>query len=151
MEEQQEILDLVLRGASPAAACLRLNVSFDRLYRTLEADPEFRRRWDELLEMLSQNVAAALYQTALKGNVTAQTFFLRSLPPRDWTAVSSAASPDDDLSQLSDEELERRIRALEPSGTDASGSGTGPSTDVPEPGRVSPSGANPDGGSAPVE
>ena len=44
----------------------------------------FRKRMDRVPDLLSQNVAASLYQAAMKGSVTAQTFYLKNLPPPEW-------------------------------------------------------------------
>lgn len=49
----------------------------------------FRKRMDRVPDLLSQNVAASLYQAAMKGSVTAQTFYLKNLPPPEWDAEAT--------------------------------------------------------------
>ena len=48
------------------------------------ADPDFQSRLTRSQQTLSQNVAAALYRSAMEGSVAAQTFYLRHLPPPEW-------------------------------------------------------------------
>lgn len=58
----------------------------------MDQSAAFRKRMDRVPDLLSQNVAASLYQAAMKGSVTAQTFYLKNLPPPEWDA---AAAEDD--------------------------------------------------------
>lgn len=83
-KQQDEYLTLLTRGASPAAACQKLGVSITAVLVTMEQSPKFRGRATAVSDVLSQNVAAQLYQTAMKGSVTAQTFYLRNQPPPEW-------------------------------------------------------------------
>jgi len=114
--EQAEYLSLLGRGASPAVACRQLLVELDELAITLEEFPRFAARVRRVTELLSQNVAAALYRSALEGNVTAQSCYLRHVTPPEWL---NAAHADDslaklqlELSSLADEELELRQQQL---------------------------------------
>ena len=50
----------------------------------MDESAAFRKRMDRVPDLLSQNVAASLYQAAMKGSVTAQTFYLKNLPPPEW-------------------------------------------------------------------
>ncbi len=95
---------LLLRGASPAAACAQLGIAPQEFLTWLD-DPEFRRRIAQSQDILSQNVAAALYRSAMEGSVSAQTFYLRHLPPPEWSLVASAQKAGEPLNQLSDDEL----------------------------------------------
>ncbi|MFO1005118.1 MAG: hypothetical protein U0929_04095 [Planctomycetaceae bacterium] len=52
----------------------------------MDQSAAFRKRMDRVPDLLSQNVAASLYQAAMKGSVTAQTFYLKNLPPPEWDA-----------------------------------------------------------------
>lgn len=71
-------------GASPAAACQKVGVSITAVLVTMDQSTAFRKRMDRVPDLLSQNVAASLYQAAMKGSVTAQTFYLKNLPPPEW-------------------------------------------------------------------
>jgi hypothetical protein len=107
-KQQDEYLTLLTKGASAAAACQKLGISITALLVTMEQSPKFRTRATAVSDVLSQNVAAQLYQTAMKGSVTAQTFYLRNQPPPEWpedgeasTAPAGKADPGD----ISDERL----------------------------------------------
>ncbi|MFG0331861.1 MAG: hypothetical protein ACF8TS_00740 [Maioricimonas sp. JB049] len=107
--EQEEYLQLMLRGASPAAACLQLGLPVGNILRTMERQPEFRERLRQVRELLSQNVAAALYRAAMEGSVSAQSFYLKNQPPPEWPQPDEANSDLDDT--MSNDELLDRCRA----------------------------------------
>lgn len=110
-EEQDEYLHLLSRGASPAAACLQLNLSVLGVLNQITTDESFRNRIDQIHNVLSQNVAAALYRSAMEGSVSAQTFFLKNCPPPEWPGPEiSPSGPVDDLDQLSDAEIQELMR-----------------------------------------
>ena len=74
----------------------------------MEQSSKFRTRAVGVSDVLSQNVAAQLYQTAMKGSVTAQTFYLRNQPPPEWPddeEASSAPAEKADPGDISDERL----------------------------------------------
>jgi hypothetical protein len=75
-------------------------------FREWSADPEFQARLTQSQAVLSQNVAAALYRSAMEGSVSAQTFYLKHLPPPEWPAVEATA-PDlpEHLTHLTNAEL----------------------------------------------
>ncbi|MCA8993397.1 MAG: hypothetical protein KDA88_15520 [Planctomycetaceae bacterium] len=105
---QREYLQLLARGASPAAACMQLNLSVTVVLNRITTDETFRDRLDQIHNVLSQNVAAALYRSAMEGSVSAQTFFLKNCPPPEWPGEDAARlGVDDGLDELSDEELRR--------------------------------------------
>ena len=105
-KQQDEYLTLLTKGASPAAACQKLGVSITAVLVTLEQSTKFRTRAIGVSDVLSQNVAAQLYQTAMKGSVTAQTFYLRNQPPPEWPSEEEEAAVSPDLATLSTAELE---------------------------------------------
>ena len=82
--QQTEYIRLLTLGASPAAACHKVGVSITAVLVTMDESAAFRKRMDRVPDLLSQNVAASLYQAAMKGSVTAQTFYLKNLPPPEW-------------------------------------------------------------------
>jgi hypothetical protein len=105
--QQDEYLTLLTKGASPAAACQKLEVSITAVLVTMEQSPKFHQRATAVSDVLSQNVAAQLYQTAMKGSVTAQTFYLRNQPPPEWPGDDTGEKAEDSESSLdiSDERL----------------------------------------------
>ncbi|MGE0378147.1 MAG: hypothetical protein AB7I48_22660 [Planctomycetaceae bacterium] len=104
-------LHLLTRGASPAAACGQLGVSVLDVLATIEQDDAFHRRLEQVNVLLSQNVAAALYRSAMEGSVSAQTFFLKNQPPPNWQPDESDESADCPLDRMSDDELVAFCRA----------------------------------------
>jgi len=115
-QQQQLVLQLLLRGASPAGACQQLGVSAFTFARTFRDDQHFRKRVEEVQQMLGQNVASALYRAALEGNVSAQTFWLKTKPPPGWQTdhpeTDQPRTFDDFFDQLSDHELLELARAM---------------------------------------
>ncbi len=94
--------------ASPAAACVQLNLSVTVVLNCITTDETFRDRLDQIHNVLSQNVAAALYRSAMEGSVSAQTFFLKNCPPPEWPGdEAQRLTIDDGLDELSDDELRR--------------------------------------------
>ena len=109
-EQQREYLDLLLRGASPAVACQQLNVDLSAVVELMAEDDEFRMKADAVYDALSQNVAARLYQEAMKGSVPAMSQWLKNRPPPEWPDHASASRSDSSLDVISDEELIRLAR-----------------------------------------
>ncbi len=103
-DEQDAILDLLSRGASPAVACRQIGRSLAEFFRTAEEHDGFRQRLDTVEISLAQNIAAALYKAAMEGSVTAQTFWLRNNPPPGWNPGDQKVT-NDDLEKLSLAEL----------------------------------------------
>ena len=106
-DQQREYLDLLLRGASPAAACQQLNIDLFAVVELLADDDEFRLKTDAVYDALSQNVAARLYQEAMKGSVPAMSQWLKNRPPPEWPDHAAASLSNSPLEVLSDEELIR--------------------------------------------
>lgn len=113
---QQAVIDLLFRGASPAAACGQLGVPVETLLRTINDDPEFARRTGDVTSVLSGNVMAMLYRTAMDGNVSAQSSWLKLFPPATWQQTSpDPTTPlnfDETLEELSNDELVELAHAL---------------------------------------
>lgn len=131
--QRELLLGLLLRGASPAAACAQLGLSADDFHLWL-ADDFFREQLERSQHLLSRNVAAALYRSAMEGSVSAQTFYLKHLPPPEWPSTADTPVPADNLDTLPDDELLDRCRSL---GLDLPPSpvgGDGPPADAPQPG-----------------
>lgn len=109
-DEQQQVWSYLVKGASPQLACRELGLSLRRFWTTLDRDPQFAIAMEHLFRTLSHNVLAALYQRAMKGDKTAQQYWLRTMPP--FTGPNSSITEmNDDLTGLSDAELFDRARA----------------------------------------
>lgn len=111
--QQNQVLEWMLKGAGPGQACLQLGVTVDQFWDTLQDDPAFAAALQKLFDTLSQNVLAALYQSAMKGNASAQQFWLKQRPATHWTTVVPDADEDasHSLSRLSDDQLVDECRA----------------------------------------
>ena len=109
--QQQLYLHVLTLGASPSSACGKVGITPLDVLRTIDGDAKFREQIDQVTVLLSQNVAAALYRSAMEGSVSAQTFFLKNKPPPDWQAEDEPELTADRLKGLSDEELLNRCRA----------------------------------------
>lgn len=114
---QQELyLHVLTLGASPTSACGKIGITAVDVLKTIDLDETFREQVDRVNLLLSQNVAAALYRSAMEGSVSAQTFFLKNKPPPDWQAEEDTELTREYLEELSDEEFVDLCRAsgLEP-------------------------------------
>ncbi|WP_437206740.1 hypothetical protein [Planctomicrobium sp. SH664] len=112
-EQQSQYLQLLARGASPAAACLQLGISPLSVTSLTEDDDSFRSSLAGIQRLMSENVAAALYRAAMEGSVAAQTFYLKNQPPPEWPAAEcDAATPG--IDELTDDELIAKIKQAAP-------------------------------------
>jgi hypothetical protein len=115
-DQQQLLLALLLKGASPLGACQQLGLSIADYLRTRRDDEAFRQQTDLVYQLLAQNVVAALYKAAMQGNVTAQSCWLRSNPPPGWNPeppeTDQPRTFDHFFDQLSDHELLELARAM---------------------------------------
>ncbi|WP_437185714.1 hypothetical protein SH668x_002829 [Planctomicrobium sp. SH668] len=133
---QSSYLHLLTRGASPAVACQQLGLSLVTVAQSLEANSQFRGLWERVNELLSQNVAAALYRSAMEGSVSAQTFYLKNKPPPEWPSESH--SPTTLADEITDDELIEQFRKEAPlllaqlATQDSSEEGSRTSRDIPE-------------------
>ena len=109
--QQEQYLDLLARGASSLAACERLGVSAVDVQATLERDDVFRERHALAQALLRQNVATALYRSAMKNNVSAQTSFLKNQPPPHGKDRDASAADSSPYEHMSDEEFFAFCRA----------------------------------------
>lgn len=115
-EERDEYLEMLSRGASPLGICREMELSPGSVARTLAEGKGFREQCDQMARFLDQNVETAVYLAAMKGNVSAQTLWLRHRPAPGWggLAAEGGAGVGDDADlweRLTDEELVERARA----------------------------------------
>jgi|SRR5690606_20961802 len=110
IEQQRTYVEALRNGAPAQSACNLIGVSYEAVIATEEADEEFAEQTAGAGAILSQNAAATLYKLGLKGSVSALTFLLRNQPPPEWTRKDPRQVTDDDLDNMSDEELEREFQ-----------------------------------------
>ena len=112
--QQSAILDLLYRGASPQGACGQVGVSVEAFLATASDDAGFRAKVRDIAGVLSGNVMAVLYRTAMEGNVAAQQAWLKLFPPPSF-AEATPEDPmtfDELLGDLSDDELVELAQAV---------------------------------------
>lgn len=109
--QQEMYLHVLTLGASPSGACGKVGITAMDVLQTIDGDARFREQVDRVTVLLSQNVAAALYRSAMEGSVSAQTFFLKNKPPPDWEGDEKPELTSDRLKGLSDEDLFNLCRA----------------------------------------
>lgn len=134
-DEQQQVWSYLVKGASPQLACRELGLSLRRFWTTLDHDPQFAIAMDHLFRTLSHNVLAALYQRAMKGDKTAQQYWLRTMPPFTGSSAAPTES-DDDLTGLTDAELFDRANATGVALPDAIAASLLSTSSVPSPGGI---------------
>lgn len=117
-EERDAYLEMLSRGASPLGICREMELSPGTVARTLVEGRGFREQCEQMGRLLDQNVETAVYLAAMKGNVSAQTLWLRHRPAPGWgpgpgPAVEGVAAGEgsDHWERLTDEELVERARA----------------------------------------
>lgn len=109
-KQKSKYLKLLLRGASPAAACQKMGINLLAVVEYLTIDDRFREKVDAIYDALSQNVAAKLYQEAMNGSVPAMSQWLKNRPPPEWPDRVAVSNPTSCLDVMSDEELIRLAR-----------------------------------------
>ncbi len=107
--EKKIILETMYRGGSPAWVCKDLGVDFSRYLKSLDEDEIFCQSIENAKVALSENIAFQLFKTAMEGNVTAQTNFLKLFPPLSWSPGNqkggSISGSDEWIDKMSDKEL----------------------------------------------
>lgn len=111
---RKQFLELLIQGASPQVACRKLSIPVALFWQTLDQDAGFASELQRVWDLLSYNVMAALYQAAIKGNGSAQQFWLKHRPPPCWLSAGAGQPPHDDLEDLSDAELLDQARTEAP-------------------------------------
>ncbi len=109
-EFQYSYITLLSRGASPAVACSQLEILLADVIWTMEHEAGFQSMVIRVQELLSQNVAAALYRSAMEGSVSAQQNYLKAYPPPGCDATSDGPDAFSEI-ELSHEEIVTQLRA----------------------------------------
>ena len=114
-EGQELFLSKLAGGLSPPIICRKFCIDPNDVTRTYHEDREFREKMNRVNDELGENVVAALYQSAMNGSVTAQTFWLKNHPPPGWVKDLAKNPPPElmELMELGDEALIERSRAME--------------------------------------
>jgi hypothetical protein len=108
VRQQKAIATSLTQGASVAAACARIKVSYECALLTYETDPRFRGRLEHIRQSLEGNVRAAQYRDAMQGNVTAQNHWLKdAAAERSAEKSRTQATPAELLA-----DLDRLIKTL---------------------------------------
>jgi hypothetical protein len=112
-EQQREYVTALRNGLPALSACNLIGVPYEAVLQTEDVDADFAEQTLLAGAILSQNAAAALYKQGLNGSVSALTFLLRNQPPPEWTRRTVGAMSDDELDNLSPEELERELARMQ--------------------------------------
>ena len=107
---QYSYITLLARGASPAVACSQLDILLEDVIWTMEHEPAFQSMVIRVQEMLSQNVAAALYRSAMEGSVSAQQNYLKAYPPSGCLPTADDPDAFSEI-ELSHEEIITQLRS----------------------------------------
>ena len=116
-DAQAELLQALLRGASPQAVCQKQGRDPFDFCRTAEGDASFQNALRHARELMTLNVVATVYRAAMEGTSAAQALWLRTFPPSDWAPPASSltrmdAEPADDDASLTNEDLRQLLRAF---------------------------------------
>jgi hypothetical protein len=94
-------------------ACRKLDLLLSDANHTRRLNAEFAQRWKEIEQALSQNVASALYNSAIKGTASAQTFYLKQQPPPGWDREANKEPlHGDNFEECTDAELVKLARKM---------------------------------------
>lgn len=88
--ERKEFLDRLARGGTAMAILREMEIAPGVYVRTLEAGVGFREQIGEVNLLLDQMVESAVFHAAMKGNVSAQTLWIRHRPPPGWSGEDEA-------------------------------------------------------------
>ena len=84
------VFDGMLEGKTLRAACEEAGVAVGDVLRRAAKSPSMKARMDETQRTALAVVEDALYETAVKGNATALTFYLCNREPERWRPASAA-------------------------------------------------------------
>ncbi|HEX6985995.1 MAG TPA: hypothetical protein VF170_11495, partial [Planctomycetaceae bacterium] len=104
--DRAAVIDVLLRGGSPQAACRSLRLDLRAFDRAADEDAEFRRRLRHARRQMTENVVSVVYQAAVKGTPAAQALWLRTFPPDAYADPSEpepTAEPRDAFQELSED------------------------------------------------
>ena len=79
-----KIIGALQAGADMAIAAKAMGVDRKTIYRTMERDPSFADEVREARDFADERVEKSLFDSAMKGNVTAMIFWLKNRKPKVW-------------------------------------------------------------------
>ena len=106
----EEIKDWARNGATDEEVAKRLGISKDTFYEYKKQYSDFSDTLKETKAYVDAQVENALLQNALKGNITAQIFWLKNRRPKVWREQPDADAGD------SKKKLDELCEALEKAG-----------------------------------
>ena len=71
-------------GLTDEQIARNMGIGVRTLYEWKDRYPQISQSLKETKEIADRNVENALYEQALKGNITAQIFWLKNRKPKDW-------------------------------------------------------------------
>jgi ACT domain-containing protein len=87
-KKKELFLDAIAKGHTISSACQQVKISRQAFYEHCAFNEEFDKAAAQALESQIQIVEEALYSSALKGNVTAQIYYLGNRAPHRWQSVN---------------------------------------------------------------
>lgn len=85
--KRKALIENLANGATITQACKYVSINRNTYYRWFEGDTKFREAIETAKLVRIKMVEDALYVSALKGNVTAQMFFLANRRPEEWRDI----------------------------------------------------------------
>lgn len=89
--QKEAFLTSLERGSSISESCEAANVSRATIWRWRKRSKGFNNKTLSIIDSRTQSVEDALYASALKGNVTAQIFWLKNRASDRWKDVKEVA------------------------------------------------------------
>lgn len=83
--QKEDFLESLTGGVSISDACKAVNLSRDTIWRWRKKYIGFDNKILSIIDSRTQTVEDALYASALKGNVTAQIFWLKNRAKDRWS------------------------------------------------------------------
>jgi len=83
--QKEALLESLRGGVSISEACKAVNLSRDTIWRWRKKWKGFDNKIFSIIDSRTQTVEDALYASALKGNVTAQIFWLKNRAKDRWS------------------------------------------------------------------
>ena len=109
----EEIKDWVRNGATDEEVAQRLGISRSTFCEYKNGFSEFSDTLKETKEIVDSQVENALLQNALKGNITAQIFWLKNRRPDKWREKLSPDKENDRLKIVVENKLENLSEGAE--------------------------------------
>ncbi len=88
-DRKPDILRNLMDGGTVSSACKAVEVSRETFYKWYRQDEKFAKAVDDAQNSRIQHVEDSLYSAAVRGNVTAQIFFLCNRAKDKWVNVQN--------------------------------------------------------------